>query len=98
MLKLKMTDYIVIYEKSFPHPYQATNEQLEKALYEWELWGNEEGYYYIVSFEDIKAEFEGWTEEERIEYGIENYTIHDFIRECMRNVASVVYEIRHWER
>ena len=103
MLKLKISDYDIEFDDSFPSYYDATDEQLESALYDSDCWDDETGmidgtkYYCILTFDDIKADFESWTPEDRKEYlgedDTDDYDVHNWIRDCMMNSLSVIKSI-----
>ena len=92
MLKLPRSDYEIVIDKSFPTYWKATNDQLESALYDSDI--GEDEYYTILSFSDIKADFDSWTPEDRAEYlqdsDTPDYTVYDWIRDCMMNSLCVV--------
>ena len=93
MLKLKMTDYDLIPDRSFPPYWMATDAELESALYDSDSAGDE-GFYTILTFDDIRSDFNGWTPKERAEYlqddDSPDYTVHDWIRDCLMNSLSII--------
>ena len=100
MLKLKRSDYNITLDDSFPIYWKATDEQLRSAVYDSDAWTDDpdaDRHYYILTFDDIRTEFESFTIEERIEYfqpdDPESYTVYDWIRDCMMNSLSVVRSI-----
>ena len=98
MLKLNRHDYAVELDDSFPVYWKATDSQLESALYDSDAWGNDpEQYFYLFTFKDIADDFLGWTPSERTEYlqddDTPEYTVHDWIRDCMMNSLSVVRSV-----
>ena len=100
MLKLNRSDYAIELDDSFPVYWKATDSQLESALYDSDAWGNDpdaNDYYYILTFDDILDEFESWSPETRAEYlqddDTPEYTVHDWIRDCMMNSLSGVRSV-----
>lgn len=75
----------------FPHPYEATDEQLSSALYCAEIWQDRDGKYInydynkeyiIVTFDEIKESFDEWDQSE----DDEKYdNVYDYLRDCIDN-------------
>ena len=57
MIKIDRSSYDLIYDEDFPVYWKATNEFLKTALFHFEAFDDEE-HFAIVSFEDIKADFD----------------------------------------
>lgn len=93
MIKLDSKKYEPMYDDNFPIWYKATNEDIENSLWVWEY--DNDPFFELLTFEEVKAEFDGWTEEERKEYLQDDwdnpkYTIYIYMRDCMRNALSAV--------
>lgn len=75
----------------FPHPFDATDEQLESVLYEAENW-IEDGKWLtytddtriIVTFDEIRKAFEAWDQSEEDEDSRYD-DVHDYLRDCIGN-------------
>ena len=98
MLKLNRSDYTIDLDDTFPVYWKATDEQLRSALYDSDAWGDDtEQYFYLFTFKDIEDDFSGWTPLERSEYlqddDTAEYTVYDWIRDCMMNSLSVVRSV-----
>ena len=94
MLKLDSTRYEIDIDREFPAYWKATNEQLESAIYDSDAYDDSETHYCILTFEDIKADFDSWTPDLREIYlqdsNTPDYTVYDWIRDCMMNSLSVI--------
>ena len=93
MIHLDNAKYQPTYDDSFPVYWKATDEQLRSALFNWETFDTDTTFC-IMTFEDIKADFDSWTDEERAEYLQESntpdYTVYDWMRDCMMNTLHAV--------
>lgn len=103
MIKLPRSKYELIDDDDFPVYWKATDEQLMSATYDSDAWDSDcDEYYYILTFEDIKKDFDSWTPEERAEYlqdsNVPDYTVFDWIRDCMMNSLSVIKGYREIRR
>lgn len=94
MIKLPRSYYDIEIDTEFPVYWKATDEQLESALYDSDAWDGSEENYCILTFADIKADFDSWTPEQRHEYlqdsDTPDYTVYDWIRDCMMNSLTVI--------
>lgn len=95
MIKLSRSEYELIPDDSFPVYWKATDRELELATYDSDAWGNDaDEYYYILTFEDIRNDFDSWSASDREEYlqdaNTPDYTVYDWIRDCMMNSLSVI--------
>ena len=105
MLKLNRSTYELIPDELFPVYWKATDEQIRSALFDSDAWSNDpdaDSYYYILTFDDIADEFNSWTPETRSEYlqdsDTPDYTVYDWIRDCMMNSLSVIKGFRKIEQ
>ena len=94
MMKLIRTKYEVVPNRDFPVYWKATNAQLRTALYESDADYDSEEFYCVLTFSDIREDFESWTPEERAEYlgdsNTADYDVYDWIRDCMMNSLRVI--------
>ena len=80
-----------------------TDEQIRSSLFDSDAWNDIDAdkYWCILTFDDIRSDFESWTPEEREEYlgddNTEDYTVYNWIRDCMMNSLSVVKSITRKE-
>ena len=80
-----------------------TDEQIRSSLFDSDAWNDidSEKYWCILTFDDIRSDFESWSPEDRTEYlgedNTEDYTVYDWIRDCMMNSLSVVKSITRKE-
>lgn len=83
-----------------------TNEQIRTALFESETFGDvdHDSNWCILTFDDIERDFNKYlsmsTEEQSELFGEplgEDYTVYDWIRDCMMNTLSVVESIKRKE-
>lgn len=86
----------------FPHPYEATEEQLRSTLYITESWTDPAtGKYYrwtdskyvVVSFDEIKATYDHWDQSEYDES--ERYhSVYDWLRDAFMDKGGVFQPCR----
>lgn len=86
----------------FPHPYEATEEQLRNTLYITESWTDPAtGKYYrwtdskyvVVSFDEIKATYDSWDQSEYDES--ERYhSVYDWLRDAFMDKGGVFQPCR----
>lgn len=83
-----------------------TDEQIRSVLFESETFGDvdHDSNWCLITFDDLRAEFDRFaslTPEEQIEEWGEdlpdNYTVYDWIRDCMMSTLSVVESIKRKE-
>ena len=83
-----------------------TDDQIRSALFESKAFGDvdHDNNWCLITFDDLRAEFDRFaslTPEEQIEEWGEdlpdNYTVYDWIRDCMMNTLSVVESIKRKE-
>ena len=95
MIKLNRAEYELVFDETFPVYWKASDKELETAVYDSDAWGHDpENYYYIITFDDIRNDFDGWSEAEREEYlqdsNTPDYTVYDWIRDCLMNSLAVI--------
>ena len=97
MLKIDRSYYEPIYNDDFPVYWKATDSDLKTALFHFEVFDDDD-HFAIVSFDDIKADFDSWTAEDRAEYlqdsDTPDYTVFDWMRDCMMNTLHAVSGFR----
>ena len=86
----------------FPHPYEATEEQLRNTLYITESWTDPAtGKYYrwtdrkciVVTFDEIKATYDSWDQSELDED--ERYSsVYDWLRDAFMDKGGVFQPCR----
>ena len=66
-------------------PYETA---LENAVYWADMWADDDDeYMYLVTFDEIKKDFDSWTPADRAEYlqgdDTPDYTVYDWIDQCL---------------
>lgn len=83
-----------------------TDEQIETSLFDSDTWDgvDNDSNWCLLTFDDLKAEFDRFAslspEKQLEEWGEDlpdNYTVYDWIRDCMMNTLSVVKSIKRKE-
>ena len=96
MIKLNRNLFDIELDDSVPY-WKTTEEQLRSSLFDSDVYEDSDENFCILTFDDIRSDFDSWTPAERAEYlgdcDTPNYTVYDWIRDCMMNSLSIVKSI-----
>ena len=101
MLKLNRNLFDIELDYSVPY-WETTDEYLRSSLFDSDAWEEaDDDHYCILTFDDIRSDFDSWTPEERSEWlgddETDDYTVYDWIRDCMMNSLAIVKTIKRKE-